>query len=217
MFKKLWQWLKNLIGIFSPRAEPLKLAESASSQEESSQDNAVPELSDRDYEFLFNQVLEGVAHGWQAPRIKQFFEQTQDRITITQWVNWLLEFGKKAINSPNPDRELARRLDLLARQTQSLPIISEIGAASLAIAQRLLQQVPQAEVWEYDGPDLAADSAPSQTQPVVFTLEELNAKLKEDDNFRQAIAQQMGINSDDPMVILQAVTHQVMQQQQGGD
>ncbi|MBP0020641.1 MAG: hypothetical protein J7647_24185 [Cyanobacteria bacterium SBLK] len=70
------------------------------------------------------------------------------------------------------------------------------------------------EVWEYDGPDLAADAVSPQPQPVVFTLEELHAKLKEDENFRRAVAQQIGINSDDPMAILQAVTYQVMQQQQ---
>ncbi|MBP0020640.1 MAG: hypothetical protein J7647_24180 [Cyanobacteria bacterium SBLK] len=213
MFKKLWQWLKRLVGIFSPRAEPLKLEESTSSREDGTQNKRTPELGDRDYEFLFDQVLEGVAHGWQAPRIKQFFEQTRDRISVTQWVHWLGEFGQKAANAPNPDRELARRLDLLARQTQYLPEIQEIGAASLAIAQQLLQQVPRGEVWEYDGPDLSADAVPPQPQSVVFTLEELHAKLKEDDNFRRAIAQQIGINSDDPMVILQAVTHQVMQQQ----
>jgi hypothetical protein len=218
MFRKLWQWLKSLGGIFSPRTELPKLEAIASPQENSSthhssQNNSSPELNDSDYEFLFSQVLEGVAHGWQAPRIQQFFEQTQDRITLTQWVNWLIKFGQKAVNSPSSDRELARRLDLLARQTQYLPGIMEIGAASLAISQQLLRQTPQEEVWEYDGPDLAADATSSQPEPVVFTLEELHAKLKEDTNFRQAIAQQMGIESDDPMVILQAVTHQIMQQQ----
>ena len=219
MFKKLWQWLKNLLGIFSPRPEPLKLEESPVKgdnlpSDNTSQNPTSPALDESDYEFLFNQVLEGVAHGWQAPRVQQFFEQTQDRITMTQWVNWLLQFGKKAVNSPQSDRELARRLDLFARQVQYLPEVKEIGTAAFAISQKLFQQVPQGEIWEYDGPDLAVDAATPQPQTVTFTLEELHAKMKEDDNFRQAVAQQMGINSDDPMVILQAITHQIMQQQQ---
>ena len=215
MFKKLWQWLKNLVGIFAfSRPEPPKLEAIASPQENNPPEPpSSPPLSDSDYEFLFNQVLEGVAHGWQAPRVKQFFEQTQDRITFTQWVNCLLKFGQRMVNAPQSDRELARRLDLLARQTQNLPGIMEIGVASLSISQQLLRQTPQGEVWEYDGPDLAADATGSQPANVVFTLEELHAKLTEDANFRQAIAQQLGINSDDPMVILQAITHQIMQQQ----
>ena len=214
MFKKLWQWLKNLVGIFSPRPEPAKLEAIASSQEDSPQNNSAPVLGDRDYEFLFDQVLEGVAHGWQAPRIKQFFEQTEDRITLEQWVNWLVQFGRQKVYAPQPDLELARRLDLLARQTQHLPKIVEIGVVSLAISQQLSQQVAKGEVWEYDGPDLAVDAVTPEPQTVVFTLEELHAKLKENADFRQAIAQQVGVNSDDPMVILQAVAYQISQQQE---
>ncbi|WP_204104960.1 MULTISPECIES: hypothetical protein [Spirulina sp. CCY15215] len=214
MFKKLWQWLKNLVGIFSPRPEPAKLEAIASSLDNSPEKSPSPLLGDRDYEFLFDQVLEGVAHGWQTPRIKQFFEQTQDRITLEQWVNWLIQFGKQKIDSPQPDRELARRLNLLAVQTQNIPSIAEIGAASLAISQQLLQQEAKGEVWEYDGPDLAVDAVTPEPQTVVFTLEELHEKLKEDANFRQAIAQQVGVNSDDPMVILQAVAYQISQQQE---
>jgi hypothetical protein len=94
-----------------------------------------------------------VSHGWTAPRIEKFFDQVSDRTTLTDWVNWLLGFGQSAIASPHPNLELARRLDLLARQTQNIPNISEIGAVSNAISTQLMLRQTGGVVWEYDGPD----------------------------------------------------------------
>jgi hypothetical protein len=36
-------------------------------------------LTDTDYEFLYMQLLDGVAHGWHEGRILRFFEKLGDR------------------------------------------------------------------------------------------------------------------------------------------
>jgi hypothetical protein len=39
-----------------------------------------PPLTDTDYEFLFTQLLERVAHGWQQARVLRFFEKLYDHL-----------------------------------------------------------------------------------------------------------------------------------------
>ncbi|MDB9496617.1 hypothetical protein PN441_03625 [Spirulina major CS-329] len=147
MLNAFWNWLKRLWQRLtgrrtSPPPAPVPPTPTAPQP-----------LSATDYEFLFTQLLEGVSHGWTAPRIEKFFDQVSDRTTLTDWVNWLLGFGQSAIASPHPNLELARRLDLLARQTQNIPNISEIGAVSNAISTQLMLRQSGGVVWEYDGPD----------------------------------------------------------------
>ncbi|NEO28607.1 MAG: hypothetical protein F6K03_17450 [Kamptonema sp. SIO4C4] len=85
MLQKLWQWLKTLWKrLFSRSPKP-----NASVREEQSPETetSLPPLSDTDLEFLFNQLLEGVANGWQEQRVKRFFEQTEDRVSWEDWWN----------------------------------------------------------------------------------------------------------------------------------
>ena len=67
-------------------------------------------LSDRDYELLFNQILEGINHGWHQGQIQQFFERLRKRASQEQWIAWLQRFGDKLLKSPNSDYVLARQM-----------------------------------------------------------------------------------------------------------
>jgi hypothetical protein len=100
MFKGIWRpvskWWQSLVGTTPKKA----LAASAD----------LPPLTDPDYEYLFMQLLEGVSHGWQQPRAIEFFRKIRQRAPKSQWINWMNSFGDRAVNSPTPNEELARRM-----------------------------------------------------------------------------------------------------------
>jgi hypothetical protein len=100
MFKGIWRpvskWWQSLVGSTPQKA----LAASAD----------LPPLTDPDYEYLFMQLLEGVSHGWQQPRAIEFFRKIKQRAPKSQWINWMNAFGDRALNSPTPNEELARRM-----------------------------------------------------------------------------------------------------------
>jgi hypothetical protein len=100
MFKGIWRpvskWWQSLVGTTPKKA----LAASAD----------LPPLTDPDYEYLFMQLLEGVSHGWQQPRAIEFFRKIRQRAPKSQWINWMNAFGDRAVNSPTPNEELARRM-----------------------------------------------------------------------------------------------------------
>jgi tetratricopeptide (TPR) repeat protein len=132
-----------------------------------------PALTDGDYEFLFNQLLQGVAHGWHQQRVEKFFIQLGDRGNPEDWISWLERFGSKILTQHLASREqLAILMIRLGEITQSSPKIKKMGATSYHIGRQLLSQhqnlvsqsvgakaSPAEEVaWEYDGPDLANKS-----------------------------------------------------------
>jgi hypothetical protein len=100
MFKGIWRpvskWWQSLVGTAPQKA----LAASAD----------LPPLTDPDYEYLFMQLLEGVSHGWQQPRTIEFFRKIKQRAPKSQWIAWMNNFGVRALNSPTPNEELARRM-----------------------------------------------------------------------------------------------------------
>ena len=116
-------------------------------------------LSDADYEFLFNQLLEGVAHGWHDRRIIKFFGQLGDRGKQENWIAWLERLRSKAIALPlQSKRQLGTVMIRLGELTQSASEVSKIGAASNRIGRELLFGNVEDVVWEYVGPDLILDS-----------------------------------------------------------
>ena len=119
----------------------------------------VPTLSDTDYEFLFNQLLEGIAHGWHDRRIVKFFVRLDDRGREEDWIAWLQRLQAKASNLPlQSKRHLGTMMVRLGELTRGAPEVAEIGAASYRIGKELLfEKTPI--IWEYIGPDL-----PSQHQ-----------------------------------------------------
>jgi hypothetical protein len=100
MFKGIWRsivrWWRSLLGASPNRATLVA--------------NDLPLLSDPDYEYLFMQLLEGVAHGWQQPRVIKFFHKVKQRAPKSQWMAWLNGFGYRLVNSPSPNEELARKM-----------------------------------------------------------------------------------------------------------
>ncbi len=115
------------------------------------------DLTDGDYEFLFNQLLEGIAHGWHQVRIAKFFQQLEERGEVQKWVAWLKRFDQKLPTSPNPiQRQLGARMIRLGELTQSHPKLKEIGALSDEIGRKLFFSDIKQIIWEYDGLDVVS-------------------------------------------------------------
>ena len=152
-------------------------AEPDSNQPESSMPEPISLLSDADYEFLFNQLLEGVAHGWHDPRIVKFFKQLGDRGEQVDWVAWLDRVRVKLLKLPIQSKnQLGTIMIRLGELTQSATEVNQIGAASGRIGRELLFGNGEVMIWEYDGPDLVPEVPTLQIQ----TESELAERLPTD-------------------------------------
>jgi hypothetical protein len=70
----------------------------------------LPPLTADDRKYLFFQLLEGVVHGWQQPRVVKFFAKIKHRVPKSQWLAWLETFGEELVAEQNPSEDLARRM-----------------------------------------------------------------------------------------------------------
>ena len=149
---------------------------------ETSQDSPKPEdktpissLADADYEFLFNQLLEGIAHGWHDHRIVKFFNQLGDRGNQEDWVAWLERLRTRVLTLPiQSKRQLGTMMIRLGELTQSAPEVKHIGAISNHIGRELLFGNTEDVIWEYVGSDL------TDNDPEVETEQELSNRLPTD-------------------------------------
>jgi tetratricopeptide (TPR) repeat protein len=222
MLRQIWQWLKRLFqrlfGLGTRPADRYGQDIRPTSQDAPS----LKPLDDSDLEFLFRQLLEGISHSWSQERILRWFEALEGRITEAEWVAWLRRFGERVLASSAPNQELGVRLIQLGEQTQSIPSVREIGEAAYNIGRQLLSRETSGAVWEYEGPDVNSTPAAPLTPPypggevsqqevaesVEITLDELLERLQQDPNFLQRVAQQLGIETTDPQVIIQELIAQ---------
>ena len=116
-------------------------------------------LSDADYEFLFNQLLDGVANGWNQLRIIKFFSNLGSRGEEAHWVAWLEKFSAKIPNVTNDSqRRLGAIMLRLAEVTQSAAELSQLSAISAQIGKKLFFGQTANLIWEYDGLDIVTPS-----------------------------------------------------------
>ena len=126
---------------------------------------SVSSLTDGDYEFLFNQLLEGVSHGWHQTRIVKFFNQLGDKGQQQDWVAWLERLSIKISTLPiDSKRQLGAIMIRLGELTQSTPEVKEIGIASNQIGRQLLFGNTDDLIWEYSGPDLQLNSPETEAE-----------------------------------------------------
>lgn len=137
---------------------------------------AQSELSDADYEFLFNQLLEGIAHGWHDHRIIKFFNQLGDRGQQADWVTWLERFKVKLLKLPiQSKRQWGTIMIRLGELTQSATEVNQIGVAAHRLGRELLFDNNPAVIWEYAGPDFSLNEQ-------IETEQELSQRLPNDFN-----------------------------------
>ena len=118
-------------------------------------------ISDVDFEFLFNQLLEGIAHGWHDRRIVKFFVRLGDRADQKDWVAWLERLRDKAsVLPPQSKRQLGAMMIRLGELTYSTTEVDKISTASHRIGKELL--FGNIDLWEYVGPDLSPEARESE-------------------------------------------------------
>jgi hypothetical protein len=222
MLKKLWQSLSG------------SETDGNSNQAGKSGTNA-PLLSESDYEFLFLQLLEGVIHGWQQPRVASFFEVIEDRISQQQWLDWLKNsFGPKLLASPAPDNVLASRMVQLGEMRCGAigDLAYDLGMQVLTRGQHPVfvdfntDEVDgdDADIIEFAGADLASDTLPSLIEFSEATqdnngeiggqeisIEELYQILLQDPNLARQLSQELGLDVTEPEAIIQALVAQAEQ------
>ncbi|MFB8790464.1 MAG: CHAT domain-containing tetratricopeptide repeat protein [Potamolinea sp.] len=221
MLRRIWQWLKGLFRRLFGTANQREGIKSQTSSRiggiEGGREVATPQpLADSDYEYLFRQLLEGVSHGWQQDRVLQWFETLKQRVPKAEWIAWLGRFGERVLESPAPNHDLAARLVQVGEIIISIPSIREIGETAYNIGMQLLNRNPGEPIWEYGGPDAspqflpdqAGDENAQQQEMETITLDELFARLQQDENLRLVIAQQLGIETTDPQELIQALINQ---------
>jgi hypothetical protein len=141
MFEKIWRslvkWFRKSFGI----------------KREMAAIEALPPLDDVDREYLFMQLLEGVAHGWQQPRAIGFFNKIRHRVRKSDWLEWLDRFGSNLLDSPAPNYELAGRMVQLGQLD-----CGDIGDKAAEYGSRLLnfhqEELPMdlLPIIEFDSP-----------------------------------------------------------------
>ena len=214
MLQRLIQWLKKFFqGLFGGKKNPVKV-------EEDVQKEVPKPLDDTDLEFLFMELLEGVHQARGQVWAQKWLHNIEHRISTEQWVKWLRRFGERLLASSTPNNEIASRMLELSELG-----VGEVGDVAYDIGMQLLRRTGDEPIWEYDGPDTEiADSFdaqafhqqveegnvgnPPQGELQTVSLEQLFAMLQDDEHLRLQMAQQLGIQTDDPQVIIQTLVNQ---------
>lgn len=215
MLKRLIQWLKDFFqALFGSKPTPTKASSNLPQQ-------PPPPLSDTDLEFLFTELLEGVHQARGQAWALKWLQKIEHRVLTERWVQWLQQLGEKLLASPAPNNELAARMVQLGELE-----VGEVGDVAYNIGMQLLTRNEPEPIWEYAGPDVNAstnglsqlsdesveevtqadDSADGDFQTI--SLDQLYELMQNDENLRQLVAQQVGIETDDSEVIIQALVNQ---------
>ncbi|MEA5569600.1 hypothetical protein [Calothrix sp. UHCC 0171] len=235
MFKRLIQWLKNIFqSLFGVKPTPAKISANV-------QQKDAPPLNDTDLEFLFSELLEGVNQARGQAWALKWLHNIEHRVSTERWLGWLRGFGDKLMASTAPNNELASRLIQLGELD-----VGEVGDLAYDIGMDLITRNQQEPIWEYSGPDtvsntvsntpvnsaispettseftqVATSEATAEANPdgdfQTITLDQLYELMQQDDNLRQIVAQQVGIESDNPEDIIQALVDQFQATEQVTD
>lgn len=211
MLRRLVQWLKSLFQrLFGGGGKQTAVSNSPTVTKQ-----PAPPLSDTDLEFLFTELLEGVHQARGEAWAVKWLQNIEHRVTTAQWVDWLKRFGEKLLASSSPNNELAARLVQLGELG-----IGEIGDVAYDIGMQVLSRNQGEPIWEYDGPDVDStnvlyteeDNSATEENPEgqyqTVTLDQLFVMLQQDENLRQQIAEQLGLSTDDPQAIVDALMSQ---------
>ncbi|MGB3641304.1 MAG: hypothetical protein WBA39_27570 [Rivularia sp. (in: cyanobacteria)] len=218
MLKRLVQWFKKFFqGLFGKKQQSTLNRHSSSN---SSPSSPPPPLNDTDLEFLFAELLQGVHQARGEAWAQKWLDNIEHRVPQERWVEWLRKFGDKLLAAQTPNNELASRLVQLGELGEGV-----VNGVAYDIGMRLLTRNQAEPIWEYEGPDAQVEPALGEESLVqtgqaeqaetdtegeyqTITLEELMELMQDDVNLRAQIAQQLGIETDDPEAIVQALVNQ---------
>jgi tetratricopeptide (TPR) repeat protein len=217
MLQKLWQWLQKLWHNFFAYAQKnsrkkvvtSKYNQKASLKTSSSLTSNSPKIQDKDLEFLFNQLLEGVINGWQNSRIEKFFHKLEARVTIDEWLSWLRRYESKLLSTSAPNYQLAARMIILGENTASVNFLNPIADLSYRIGEKLLNRGSNNSLVESLRSHLVSslsESEGNQSSTSVSgtksSLGELFFLLQKDRAFAAQTGLKLGLHTTDPGLII---------------
>ncbi|MDJ1177299.1 tetratricopeptide repeat protein [Roseofilum sp. BLCC_M91] len=164
--RQLWQWFRNLVGqIFNPGGKVLQGSSPESDPHQTLSEETLLPLSETDYEFLFRQLMEGVAQGWQVERVTLFFEKLGDRSTSDEWLGWLRAYRTRLLGGRSPQTQHANQMMRVGEMVRSLPKWQPVGEAIYEIGLQLRLRSQGSSLWEYMSPSVTANSASTVPSP----------------------------------------------------
>jgi hypothetical protein len=232
MLNRLLHWLKR----FFQRLFGKK--QTSSSSVADVQKQPAPPLTDTDLEFLFSELLEGVHQARGQAWALKWLDNIEHRISTERWLQWLQHFSEKLLASPAPNNELASRMvdlgelevgevgdaaydigmRLLTRNVsepvweydgpdgiKTTPPPEQTNQATESTAE--LEILPKKESPTNPAPPAESEILPEEELQTV-TLDELFVMLQQDEGLRKQISQQLGIETDDPQLIVQELFNQ---------
>ncbi|MGB2927101.1 MAG: tetratricopeptide repeat protein [Limnothrix sp.] len=153
-------WLKKL----------LSSSNTSRSKHQTASDDLAP-LTDSDFEFLLDQLVQGLAHGWQADRVEVFISDLGSRGKPKAWEAWLESFSTRILaQSPEQQqRQLGTRLIYISDAFKASPKLQRLSAAFAKTGQQLV--TGRAEgilnlIWEYDGNDSMSATIPVESTEI---------------------------------------------------
>mgnify|MGYP000113431695 CR=1 FL=1 len=218
MLRRIWQrivqFFRRLFGSStssqSSRTARRKKQAYLSLMREQRQAEPPKSLENADYEFLFMQLLEGVAHGWQQHRVLKFMAELEGRTTEEQWVLWLRGFGEKLVVSPTRHQDLAVAMLQLAEVG-----CGELGEVAGEIGRDLLERLDRQQPTR----QIPTNLNPLEVVPVAgmenfseevepISLDRLWDILQQDTDLAQQMAEIFEVPTTDPQSIIKAVINQ---------
>ena len=216
MLKRLIQWLKNFFHrLFGTKQNFTQRREEMPQQ-------AAPHLSATDLEFLFTELLEGVHKAKGQAWAQKWLHNLEHRVSTERWLEWLNQFGERLLVSSKPHNEIAGRLIELGELG-----VGDISNLAYDIGMKILTRNPGQPIWEYHGPDTAIQNPPpppvtteenlAEGEYKTVTLDELFMMLQQDQTLCQQIAQQLGMETDHPEEIIEALVNQYNETNESSD
>ncbi len=129
----------------------------------------LPALNDSDFEFLLDQLLQGLAHGWQPDRVEVFMLDLGSRGKAPAWESWLKNFSARILaqSQRTQQRQIGTRLIYIGDALNHSPKLQRLSKVFAQYGQQLVTGQKEGTlnlIWEYDGPDAAAAPAAEPVQ-----------------------------------------------------
>ncbi|BAZ42216.1 TPR repeat-containing protein [Calothrix sp. NIES-4101] len=104
---------------------------------------SLPELTNADLDYLFSQLLEGVAQVRGQQWVLNFLQRIENRISQERWLIWLQNYGDRLLASPVPNEDLAFRLIQLGELD-----VGNMGDLAYNIGMQLIARNSGHEYWQ---------------------------------------------------------------------
>lgn len=170
------------IKAYKKRVEPLKV------------------LDDADYECLFMQLLEGVAHGWEQTRVLRFLAALESRPIEAEWVAWLGRFGERLLATPMPNHQLAEQMISLGEVG-----CGNLGEVAQEIGKQLLRREENEQISHFVPEDVELNGKPIEGKTAELIADNDLLAILPNVSLLDRIASLMQIETGEAQEIIEAL------------